>query len=359
MKYDIVISGYIGGWNASADYIRYKLSDFKNKRVDVCICSLGGYVDDGLQIYQMFKDHGDVHAHFCGMSASAATFLAMGCKTVDMAKNSLLLIHNGSMFIDTWGSYNKEQIDALVAQLGKTRDDLQTIDEVIASIYADRCKKPVKDVLEKMKSAAWINSADALSFGLVDKIADDAIEDKAQNAYINSVTPDNSTLKQLGLPLIPETHPDDTGILQKVARLFGVDKQNRNTNTATEQPQMIKLFTVVAALLSVDFFKANKDGNVELTQEQMKLIDDTLREKDAEISRLKADIAQSVEKPGETPAANSELASLREELEKCKADLASAQAQVENLKNAPAETQEVEGKTNEVSAFDLYKVTKL
>ena len=151
MKYDITINGTIG-WETTSDYISYQLQKMKGKRVDVRICSLGGYVTDGIDIYQLLRDHGDVHCHFVGMSASAATFLAMGAKSVDMVKNSLILIHNASIGQFTWGSYNKEQLDELIKSLGKDREDLATIDSLIASVYADRCGKSIEEVMPKIRA---------------------------------------------------------------------------------------------------------------------------------------------------------------------------------------------------------------
>ena len=65
MEYALVISGTIGCWwnGCSADYVRYTLNKNKDKDVHVGFCSLGGFVKDGLEMYQAFKDHGNVHAH--------------------------------------------------------------------------------------------------------------------------------------------------------------------------------------------------------------------------------------------------------------------------------------------------------
>ena len=70
MEYNLVISGTIGSWwgSCSADYVRYVLNQNKGKEVHVGFCSLGGFVKDGLEINQAFKDHGNVHAHAFGMS---------------------------------------------------------------------------------------------------------------------------------------------------------------------------------------------------------------------------------------------------------------------------------------------------
>ena len=171
-KYDLYLTGTVGGWGITADFVKYILDKKKDQPVDVAICSLGGYVDTGLQIYELFKNHGQVTCHFSGMSASAATFMAMGAKKVVMSKNALILIHNAMGYVFEWGNMNKEQIDELVGRLQFQRSQLNTIDDVLAEIYAEKSGKPVGDVKEKMKVAAWIKAADAKDFGLVDENGD-------------------------------------------------------------------------------------------------------------------------------------------------------------------------------------------
>lgn len=342
MKYDISITGTIG-WETSADYIQYQLSKMKNKRVDVRICSLGGYVTDGMDIYQMFKDHGDVHCHFVGMSASAATFLAMGAKSVDMVKNSLILIHNASLMKFNWGSYNKEQLDELIRSLGKDREELATIDSVIASIYADRCGKSLSEVEEKMKVAAWINSKDAKEFGLVDSIRDEVDDDesKAQN-IINCMIPTNDALTELGLPPLPEQEQENSAesksLLAKVAQLLGLNKpgsQISNVATADNNP-MLKIFATVAALLAVDGFNLNDKDNIELTQDQMKQLEDSQRESQNEIKNLKDQVKDMEGK--QRPEDATTISDLQNQLKKAQDDLKAANEQIKNLtEKAPAE----------------------
>lgn len=346
MKYDIYINGTIGGWGTSADYVRYRLNDFKNKRCDVAICSLGGYVTDGLEIYQMFKDHGDIHAHFIGMSASAATFLAMGCKEVDMSSDALILIHNASNYVLEWGSFNKEQIDALVGKLGKTRKDLETIDDVIANIYAKRNGKSVDDVKEKMKVAAWINAKDALDFGLVDSVISDAAKGEgAQNAYFNAMQPTNEQLKELGLPPLPsqEENPTaDEGILQKVARMLGISTDRSQSINLATQPKnsMLKIFALVAAVLAVDGFNLNEKDNIELTQDQLKTLEDNLKDlndklkaKDEEIQNLKK---------SDTKDQADKIADLEKQLKAAQDSIKQKDEQIDNLKKSAAPEDETE-----------------
>ena len=277
-KYDLYLTGTVGGWGISADYVKYVLDRHKDQPVDVAVCSLGGDVSTALQIYELIKNHGQVTAHFLGMSASAATFMVMGAKTVKMSKNALLLIHNCSSWVDSWGRFNKEQLDEIIKQLQFERKQLDTIDDVIANIYAERNGKNIEDIKEKMKVAAWIKAADAKSFGIVDEIID---AEQVGNIMEGKIK--NSLIKDMGLPALPKDFDPETGeenptssVIKKVVDMLkGLIPE---PPTIMNNKKMIKVFTAVMALLAItDGFKPDEKGNVSLSQDQMRTIDDELR----------------------------------------------------------------------------------
>ena len=277
-KYDLYLTGEVGGWGITADFVKYILDKKKDQPVDVAICSLGGYVNTGLQIYELFKNHGQVTCYFLGMSASAATFMAMGAKKVVMSKNALILIHNAMGHVFEWGNMNKEQLDELVKRLQFQRSQLNTIDDVLAEIYAEKSGKPIDEVKDKMKVAAWIKASDAKAFGLVDEVTEpEQMPVNVRNIYTNSL------IKDMGLPALPkgfnirtgEENPT-TSVLQKVVEMLrGLMPEPSTDNTQNEMK--ITVFAALAALLAVkDGFEADEKGNVSLTQDQLKAIDDEL-----------------------------------------------------------------------------------
>ncbi len=276
-KYDLYLTGEVGGWGITADFVKYILDKKKDQPVDVAICSLGGYVNTGLQIYELFRNHGQVTCYFLGMSASAATFMAMGAKKVVMSKNALILIHNAMGHVFEWGNMNKERLDELVKRLEFQRSQLSTIDDVLAEIYAEKSGKSIDEVKEKMKVAAWIKASDAKDFGLVDEIADaEQIPTNVRNIYTNSL------IKDMGLPALPRGFNPETGeenptagVLQKVVEMLKGLMPEPTTDTQNEMK--ITVFAALAAILAAkDGFEADEKGNVTLTQDQLKKIDDEL-----------------------------------------------------------------------------------
>ena len=345
-KYDLYLTGTVGGWGITADYVKYILDKKKDQPVDVAICSLGGYVDTGLQIYELFKNHGQVTCHFLGMSASAATFMAMGAKKVVMSKNALILIHNAMGYVFEWGNMNKEQIDELVGRLQFQRSQLNTIDDVLAEIYAEKTGKSVDDVKAKMKVAAWIKSADARDFGLVDEIADaETVPTNVRNIYTNSL------IKDMGLPALPRGFNPETGeenptagVLQKVVEMLkGLIPEPSTDNKP--QNKMIKVFTAVMALLAItDGFKPDEQGNVSLTQDQLKAIDDELKKQNDACKQ-----------------ASDALKAQKAKIEKLENEKKSLEEQVKNLNGSAGhkEEEKVDGAENTLNAAnELFNTIK-
>jgi len=340
MEYQFIISGEIGvafDWwtgqrGTTANQVKNFLDAHKDEDVHIAVCSPGGYVDAGLQIYQHIKNHGRVHCHIIGMTASAATFLTMGAKEVDMVDGSLMLIHNVSTQVLEWQMANKEQLDQIIAAFQKERKDLDTIDRVIASLYAKKNGKSVEDCMTKMTAAAWLSPQDALDFGLIDHIVED--EDVKKKSNRLRTTFSNSIFKDFGLPSLPvdtterlsavvdqEGNPAE-GFLQKVTA--GIKKRLPKLFTDDITNPMTKVFACLCTLMGVQNFEV-VDGKITLTEEQTGKIE-------GHLDQLGKDLraAKDAEK-----AAKDAQADIQAKLDKALQDLHERDQQIANLKKAP------------------------
>ena len=341
MEYQFIISGEIGvafDWwtgqrGTTANQVKNFLDAHKDEDVHIAVCSPGGYVDAGLQIYQHIRNHGRVHCHIIGMTASAATFLAMGAKEVDMVDGSVMMIHNVSTVVDYWRSANKEQLDHIIAEMQKERKDLDTIDRVIASLYAKRNGKTVDECQEKMTAAAWLSPQDALDFGLIDCIVDDEEVKKKSNRLRTTFT--NSIFKDFGLPSLPadtteqlaavvdqEGNPAE-GFMQKATAWMQKRYPKLFANKENSNP-MKKVFTCLCALLCVQDFEVT-DGNVTLTEEQTGKIE-------GHVAKLEKDLRDT--KDAEKAAKDAQ-ADLQKKLDQALQDVKDRDEQIANLKKAP------------------------
>lgn len=171
--YNIDIDSYIG-YPISKGYVKSKLQPMKGKPCAVRINSYGGDVQTALDIRQQFIDHGQVTAYIIGMTASAATILAMGARKVVMSRYALMLVHPCSAVVSTWGYYNKEELAKAIEGLRKTQADLKTLDRVVASIYAAKVgEHNAGSMAALMQEARWIGAEEALRLGLIDEIDPD------------------------------------------------------------------------------------------------------------------------------------------------------------------------------------------
>ncbi|MCI6643310.1 MAG: Clp protease ClpP [Bacteroidales bacterium] len=308
MKYDLYINDYIG-WPISAHYVRSELEKLNSEEeCAVYINSLGGSVSDGLDIRQQFADHGNVTAYIHGMTASSATILAMGAKRIVMGRYSLMLVHHCSQWQDEWGQMNAEDIAQAIQRLQKAQDNLETIDHVVASLYAQRAKRTISEMKNVMTEARWLTAEQALELGLID----DILEEEAPEMMNEGA---KARIVACGYPL-PQTVAEEKrqSLLEEVKRQFAElrnlfraesapapaqnsTEKNDNSNIIT----MNKTFTAINALLSVEGVEAS-GGKFTLTEEQMKAIEARLTEATASESDNKSKIEALETEKGELQA---------------------------------------------------------
>ena len=176
MKYNIYIDNEIHPyWGINAAYVKDALKGIKDEQpIDVYICSLGGDVNEALKIRQIFLERkGKVTAYIYGFTASAATIIATGADEIVQSAAALQLVHQASLWVDTFGQLNKDQIAEEIKKLQATAEDLATVDGVIASIYVTRYGLTEQAAKELMTAARWLDAKTCKEKGLCDRISDD------------------------------------------------------------------------------------------------------------------------------------------------------------------------------------------
>lgn len=340
MKYQFVIKGTIGRWwdGTEAQSVWDFLNAHEGQEVNIAVCSPGGYVADGLEMYHAIRQHGKVNLTIVGITASIATVLAMAAAKVKMAKQAVILIHNSSTLVAEWSSCNKEKLDAIIQKLSKERADLDTIDKLIASIYADKCGKKEKDIADLMTKANYINAEDALKLGLIDEIVDTPETKRASQDFSNHFT---NYITQYGLPALPQTNDsaqalsaviDDKGnpaesFLQKtVQKIQGM--LHIKDNTADNKTSMTKndAYKLIMACIAVESLNADDKGSITLSAEQLQAIEDKLAQHEQDVQ-----------------TANSEKETAQNKVSELQETIKQKDSEIENLKkSAPEDKDTVE-----------------
>lgn len=314
-KYNLHLKGFVGGYDFDSDYVDFILGKNAGKPVNVLIDSLGGSLATALSISSAFKLHGDVSVHFVGMNASAATIASLGAKHVSIDTNAMYLVHKCSQAFFEWSSLNADQMADLIAALEKQKADLDKLDINVAAMYAAKCKKEPKALLDLMKVGGWLTAKEAREWGFVDEITDEP-EDAAPKLTDSTA----SAMAAAGIPIPNVPIADKESPLGKffaaIASLF----KSGSTPTATPEfsnqsdtTAQMSTLTVphICAVLSLDSLTlADNTTSASLSVEQLAKIDKALTEnandikaKDERIASLEAKLAELEKRPAESTTA--------------------------------------------------------
>lgn len=257
-QYQLHLKGFVGGYDFDADYVDYILDSHKEDEVSVLIDSFGGKVNTALSISSAFHRHGNVHAHFVGMNASAATIASLGAKRITIDKSAMYLVHKCSTAFFKWCSLNADDISSLITALEKQKADLDKLDANIASMYADRCRKEASALLDLMRQGGWLTAEEALDWGFVDEITD--FDEDAAPVLTDELA---SAMAAADIPL-PSVPKQDAKAFSKflaaITQFFTPTAHNPKINSQTPPPTiMTKFFKNICAILDIKDVEAEND----------------------------------------------------------------------------------------------------
>lgn len=333
-KARIEIDGTIGGFDweewgrtNTGSGIRKQLKELDSLKVDeieVLITSLGGFVDEALQIHDALKSHpARVTTIVQGFCASAATVIACAGDRRVISPNALYLIHKCTTSL--WDANE----NALEAEL----DDQRTINGTILNIYRGVLKKDEADLRALFGAndgkGKWITAEEALAFGFATEIQEfDPDEKKPATAMARFLNHARACLPEM------------------------------NTNPIINQnPAVMKKFLLSFAMLGAlldfkDDTEYDEQTGMLLNTEQLQKMEDTLKAYDG----LKE---KAFKNASDLQAAQDELAAARNDLAGKEALIATLTAERDDYKakyeNAPATLKGVNGTdvtTNPVDVTD-------
>ena len=253
MTYNIYINGDISRWGCSAGWLRQQLRAYANKPCTMYIRSMGGDVNEALDMYRQLKEHGNVTVYIYGFTASAATIIAMGAKKVVMSKNAVMLIHRCLGQFSFWNYLNSEQLERKIKELANQRNFQDTVDQIAASIYAERGKKDIKFYSGWMKSEKWHTAKECKEAGLVDEILEDnekiVVDEATQSLMMAYGLPvDNLSAKTDDAP--EEEHEPEEETPDSTEETEENDEETEENNAETQTTEAHTGNALVMALRS-------------------------------------------------------------------------------------------------------------
>ena len=158
---DVYIYDEIGAWGISAkDFAESLKAAGDVSEITLHINSPGGSVFDGIAIFNTIKNHpATVTAEIEGLAASMASVIPMAADQVNMAENSLMMIHDPM----TGAMGNSKD-------LRKTAELLDKVKTALMTAYTNKTGMPEQDIADLMSEETWLSAQDAKEFGFVDEI---------------------------------------------------------------------------------------------------------------------------------------------------------------------------------------------
>lgn len=192
----------------SAEYIRKAIekADAING-IELYINSIGGYVDEGVSIYNLLKRQSvPVTAYIDGMACSIASVVAMAADKIVMPSNTTMMIHHA-----IGGCYgNAKEHREFATKLDK-------ISEASTNSYLVHAgDKLTRETLEPLLNAeTFLTAQEAFDIGLCDEILDpvdlteskEIVDDAQQKKNPKAKQAAAELLKMLGTKPEPQTPP--------------------------------------------------------------------------------------------------------------------------------------------------------
>lgn len=302
----ININGVLDDWGWLRSTVQYMLNKHKNDPVLCIVNSYGGSVNEGLAISKLFEEHGDVVVRFIGCCASAATWMAFGAKSIEIAEDALFLVHQCSNLVAIYKSMKVEDIDATIKKLESMKKSQEAINLTIAKKYADRIPegKTLEDVLNLMAEERWMTAEETKEWGFVDKVIPgiNRMTKEAQNLVTMNCASMNLPVPHFDTP--KEEKSMVSQIIDGIKNLLHNKGAEENTsedpaNHSTEREQTVsnnqnnqssmnkKFINLIALLAIANDATTDEEKGVTLTHEQLQLIENALANSKAKEKTLK------------------------------------------------------------------------
>lgn len=230
----IFLYGNVGeGCAVDSAMVATKLAELEktSKKINVFINSKGGEVFSGMAIYNALRySKADITIYVTGLAASIAGVIALCGRPLYMSPYSRLMLHQVS-----GGAFGG------VKALKETAEVMESIQNSVAGMIAQRCKMTEKEVADKYFDGTdhWLTAQEAVEMGLADGLFETEVPAKALNTTDEIYNYFNNQLEAQAEGTNHQKSKMD--FIDKVKFLFGID------NSVTEDGVITQLQNLNAA----------------------------------------------------------------------------------------------------------------
>jgi ATP-dependent Clp protease protease subunit len=198
-------------WGVSAKTFAEALNAITAPTIHLHINSPGGDVFEARAMAAAIKSHkSTIVSHIDGLAASAATYVAIAAKEVEMAEGSFFMIHKAWAI----GVGNADDMRQLASVLDK-------VDESIVADYMKKTGKTKDELIAAMSAETWYSAQEAKDVGFADRIAGQADDSAKAKWNLAAYAKAPAALLEARKPAPQNTEPQyDRGALERRLRMY-------------------------------------------------------------------------------------------------------------------------------------------
>lgn len=228
---------------------RDELKKINSNKLTVQINSPGGDVWAGVSIHDALKElNAEVTVRVSGLAASIASVIAMAGDKIVITPGSTMMVHRASML--AMGNADDMQ---------KAIDMLETVEDGILNIYAERTGKTKEAVKELLDAETWMSAEKAVELGFADEVLSKVKDDEPVNAFSGNFAFSMSATKESLENFASKVHEKSEAEAKVQAEVEAKEVEEENIKKAEEAEAKAKADEAIK-------LKVNK-----MTEEEKKL----------------------------------------------------------------------------------------
>lgn len=235
---ELLLYGTISGWEDKDNDNIVTPKQF-NKDFDalgdaseivVRINSGGGDVFAATAIFTKLKSSpAKITVKIDGWAASAATIIAMAGDNVQIARNSIFMIHDPAMVV--FGSFQAGDFE-------KMAGELKVVKQSIVNAYWMKTKKDIDDIAGLMSEETWMSGDEAVEKGFCDELmfeeAQTVVKDNS-SVVVNGVEMDISGFKNFPGAFLEKWKSNESPVINNITKDAILDNKPKKEEMGMEQ----------------------------------------------------------------------------------------------------------------------------